>query len=150
MYPTASCHQERKSGVKTGHRSPTRTTSIHQHMTGAAAYVPRHIEKEEKPGMRQFGEALGEPEVPQWPTRQLHWMRGVVRGKEEAGPGIFRTQLGLPGWSILGAPGPGPLPTLPVLALLRPVGYSQEELLASRGNAFYFQLRNSHHHLGSC
>ena len=69
--------------------SPTRTTSIHQHMTGAAAYVPRHIEKEEKPGMRQFGEALGEPEVPQWPTRQLHWMRGVVRGKEEAGPGIF-------------------------------------------------------------
>ena len=113
MYPTASCHQERKSGVKTGHRSPTRTTSIHQHMTGAAAYVPRHIEKEEKPGMRQFGEALGEPEVPQWPTRQLHWMRGVVRGKEEAGPGIFRTQLGLPGWSILGAPGPGPPPPHP-------------------------------------
>lgn len=136
--------------LRQGTRSPTRTTSIHHHMTEAAPHVPRHIEKEEKPGTRQFGEALGEPEVPQWPTRQLHWMRGVVRGKEEARPGIFRTQLGLPGRSILGAPGQGPLPTLPVLALLRPVGYSQEELLASRGNAFYFQLRNSHHHLGSC
>lgn len=149
MYPTASCHRERESDIKTGHCSPTHTTSIHHRMTKTAR-IPRHIEKEEKPGTRQFGEALRDPEVPQWPTRQLHQMRGVVRGKGEAGPGISRTQLDLPGWSILGAPGRGPLPTLLVPALLRPVGYSQEELLASRGNAFYFQLRNSHHHLGSC
>ena len=51
-----------------------------------------------------------EPEVPQRPTRQLHRLRGVARGKGEAGPGISRTQLDLPGWSILGAPGRGSFP----------------------------------------
>lgn len=36
MYPTASCHQERRSDIKTGHRSPTRTTSIHHRDRGCS------------------------------------------------------------------------------------------------------------------
>lgn len=114
-------------------------------MTEAPAHVSRNIEKEENLGTRQFGEAC-ETRVPQGPLSPAALTEELSRGEGELAWDFQSTTGAAWGWG-----GPGwPPPTLPAPALGGPVGYSREELLAKEGDAFYFQLRNSHHNLGSC
>ena len=148
MYPTASCHRERESDIKTGHCLPTRTTSIHHHVTKAAR-IPRRIERrrnQEQGNLERPSGTRGAPAAHSPATSA----EGSCKRQGGSWAWDFQNTAGPPGLEHPGSSWPGLLPTLLVPALLRPVGYSQEELLASRGNAFYFQLRNSHHHLGSC
>lgn len=97
------------------------------------------MEEEENLGTRQFGEALGGAGVPSGPLASYTGLAELSGDESGAWDGQ----------SVPEADRPAPVHP-PGSSSPRPVGYSRESLLANQGNAFYFQLRNSHHNLGSC
>lgn len=95
---------------------------------GSSTHFKKYWEGGE-PGNKAIWSSPGDSGCPSTPLHQLHLTRGVVR-EGSAGPGSPKH----PG-------GPGqPAAHPPGSHSPRPVGYSQEQLLANQGNAFISSL----------